>query len=95
MAAESQWVRAALNQESTNFLDFVKAQLASGDEDELAGEQGRESVTFHELLPPTEHTKIVAAQAFLHVLVLAGKGLLRVEQEVGYGPIRMEVAAGA
>lgn len=97
-AAESQWVRAALDQESTNFLDFVKAQLAGGDDDDdddLAGEQGRASVAFHELLPPSRHTRIVAAQAFLHVLVLAGKGLLQVEQEVGYGPIRMEVAAGA
>ncbi|MCJ1249630.1 hypothetical protein MMC30_006856 [Trapelia coarctata] len=94
-AAESQWVRAALDQESTNFFDFVKAQLGGGDADEMGEEQGRESIAFQELLPPSQHTKIVAAQAFLHVLVLAGKGLLHVQQIVGYGPIHMGVAAGA
>ena len=94
-AAESQWVRAALDQESTNFFDFVKAQLGGRDDDELGGEQGRESIAFQELLPPTQHTKVVAAQAFLHVLVLAGKGLLQVQQDVGYGPIYLGVAAGA
>lgn len=93
-AAESQWVRATLDQESTNFFEFVKAQLGGGDDDEL-GEQGRESIAFQELLPPTQHTKIVAAQAFLHVLVLVGKGLLHVQQDVGFGPIYMGVAAGA
>ena len=90
-------MRAALDQESTNFLDFVRAELAVevSDDGELAEEQEVKSVAFHDLLPPREHTKVVAAQAFLHVLVLAGKGLMSVRQEVGYGPIRMEISAGA
>ena len=97
-AGESQWVRAALDAESNNFLEFVKAQVAEtlGDleEDELAGEpdQGR-SISFEGLLPPTQHTKIVAAQALLHVLALATKGLMDVQQDEGYGAIDLKLPA--
>ena len=99
-AAQSQWVKAALDQESTNFLDFVKAELATieGDEedDELGGTTAQiKSVSFHRLLPPSLHSKTVAAQAFHHVLALATKGLLKVKQEVGYGPIELAVVTGS
>lgn len=102
-AAQSQWVQETLGQESTNFLAFVEAELARApasaddDEDELGGEARapRTSINFHELLPPAQHSKIVAAQAFHHVLTLANKGLLIVDQVVGYGPIRMLVANNA
>ena len=100
-AMQSQWVKAALDQESTNFLDFVKAELAATEEaedgdDELGGTVAQlKKVSFHQLLPPSQHSKIVAAQAFHHVLALATKGLLKVEQEVGYGPIELAIAAGS
>lgn len=100
-AAQSQWLKATLNQESTNFLEFVKAQIetrpagAREDEGELAGDEAEESVViFEKLLPPGEHSKLVAAQAFHHILALATKGLVRVEQDVGYGPIRLGIRAG-
>jgi len=91
-AAQSQWQRAALDGESVNFLDFVKAQLeendatAAGDEedDELRG-----SITFDALLPPQSNTCIVAAQALLHVLSLGTKNLLTVGQVEAFGAIML------
>ena len=63
-AGQSQWMRATLNQEAHNFLDFVKAEIttlaanASDDEDELSGNGvSRSSVSFERLLPPTQHSK--------------------------------------
>jgi meiotic recombination protein REC8 len=93
-ADESQWMSGVLAQESRNFLEYVKTELDTrkgGDEDELLG---GEFITFDELLPPTQHTKIVAAQAFHHLLALATRGLLQVKQDVGYEPIQMSVVAG-
>ncbi|MCJ1384907.1 hypothetical protein MMC17_008025 [Xylographa soralifera] len=98
-AAQSQWVRETLDRESTNFLDFIKAEIAATsarvneDDDELAGDSNisKDSISFHELLPPAQHSKIVAAQAFHHMLALANKGLLSVDQTVGYGPIKVAV----
>lgn len=103
-AAESQWMRATLDQESSNFLEFVKTEIAAkplaaaveGEEDELAFETttAKQSTFFEELLSPESHSKAVAAQGLLHVLALATKGLLRVEQKEHYGAIEMEVAVG-
>ena len=99
-AAESQWMRATLDQESNNFLEFVKVEIAAkpvpaADEegDELAGETKR-SMFFGELLPPEKHTRTVAAQGLHHVLALATKGLLRVQQGEHYGAIALEVVGG-
>lgn len=88
-----QWVKAALDQESSNFMEFLKAELynqpdhaGSNVEVELA-EDTQKRITFAQLLPPAQHSKLVAAQAFLHVLTLATKGLLQIKQDVGRGPI--------
>ena len=97
-AAESQWIRATLDRESNNFLEFVKAEIA-------AKEQRREdvpegavdagvNVNFEELLPPSQHSKIVASQALLHVLSLATKGLVSVQQRVAFGSIAIRTPAG-
>ena len=94
VAAESQWMRATLDKESGNFLDFVKTEiegrrLALGvAEEEFAEPTGLpNAVLFENLLPPFQHTKIVAAQALHHVLALATKGLIDVQQDMAYGPI--------
>jgi len=99
-AAESQWLRATLDQESNNFLEFVKVEIAAKplppaaeEEDELAGATKR-SMFFGELLPPERHTKTVAAQGLHHVLALATKGLLRVQQREHYGAIALQVVGG-
>ena len=93
-AADSQWLRSTLNQETSNFLAFLKAQITilpspeDGEEDELAGpSQPKASISFEELLPPQQNTKIVAAQALYHVLSLATKTLITVEQDPADGPI--------
>ena len=94
VAAQSQWVRDVLDQESGNFLGFVttaiedKARQGEG-EAEAEGEGAEataanvhaKDVTFEELLPPEKHSHIVAAQAFLHVLSLANRGVLSTSQE--------------
>lgn len=80
-AQESQWVRVTLDQESSNFLEFLAAETETV-----------QNVTFEQLLPPEDHTKIVAAQGFLHILALATKGLIKVEQSEGYGDIRVAMA---
>lgn len=100
--AKSQWMRAALDAESNNFLEFVKTEVATkaaraaGGENDLpgAGVAGPDSVLFEDLLPPAQNTTTVAAQALLHVLALATKGMLHVEQEEHYGPIGLGLVAG-
>lgn len=105
-AAKSQWMRAALDAESNNFLDFVETEIATkaaraagGEEAEAddlpgAGVAGPDSVFFEDLLPPARNTTTVAAQALLHVLALATKGMLHVEQQEHYGPIGLGLVAG-
>lgn len=94
--AQSQWVRDVLDQESGNFLGFVRTAIEDKAREErgvgmeiegegeeqaaVAGVEGKE-VSFAELLPPEKHSSIVAAQAFLHVLSLANRGVLSTRQE--------------
>ena len=99
-AADSQWVRSTLNQEASNFLAFVEAKITEipipedEEEDELAGQaQPKVSVAFEEMLPPQENTKIVAAQALYHVLALATKGLINVEQSPADSQIDISLPA--
>lgn len=71
--ADSQWVRQQLDLESVNFLDFVSAGIGE-----------RRGMAFAELLPPEANTHVVAAQGLLHVLTLASKGVLWVEQDEAF-----------
>lgn len=99
-AADSQWVRSTLNQEANNFLTFVQSKIGEipaleDEEDELSGDgQPRESVTFEALLPPAQNTKVVASQALYHVLALATKGLLHVEQNLPDERINLSIPPG-
>lgn len=97
-AAQSQWQRAALDGESVNFLAFIKAGIEQADgfrEDTAPGdevdEQLRGTVDFETLLPPESNSKVVAAQAMLHMLTLGTKNMVSVEQEEAFGPISMRV----
>ena len=94
-------MRATLNREAVNFLDFVKAEItalpvhASDDDAELSRDGPPSfSVSFERLLPPTQHSKIVAAQALHHLLALATKSLITVRQDSPYGSIDLSLAAG-
>ena len=107
-AAQSQWIAAALDSESRNFLDFLDAQIKAqapaaaapaaaeeADDEDEAGETPKPTATFEDILPPAEHSRVVAAQAFLHVLTLASKSLVRVDQEEGFGEIQLAIAVEA
>ena len=99
-AMQSQWIAAALDSESRNFLDFLDAQIQAqaptvAAEGEEAGETPKPTATFEGLLPPGEHTRVVAAQAFLHVLSLASKNLVKVKQEEDFGDIELSIAVDA
>lgn len=61
---------------------------------------GRRWITFEELADPATHTKAIAAQAFLHVLSLASKDAVAVEQDgaahnVPFGTIRVGIPMSA
>lgn len=91
-AASSQWVKDALDRESGNFFEYVRNTISekAGDElggddlDELGGGEGHneKSVTFEKLFDPKQNSAIVAAQAFYHILTLATKARVWVEQDV-------------
>jgi meiotic recombination protein REC8, fungi type len=94
-AAQSQWVAATLENEAYNFLTFVSTKIQEnlpeeGAEDDGGGHEA--CILFDELLPPTQNSSIVGAQALLHLLALATKGLLEIHQETPFGDIQISVA---
>lgn len=98
-AQGTQWVRDALARESMNFLEFVRSRLEEGQQDELADDgdtadlpmggmfRNNDEIGFEALFPPQSNSVMVAAQAFHHVLTLATKNLLAVNQEEPFGEI--------
>ena len=97
-AMQSQWIKATLDQEAHNFLEFVKTEISAvpaptnEDEDELSGDgQPKVSVQFEQLLPPARHTRVVASQALHHILALASKNLVNVKQTEAFGPIDLSL----
>ncbi|KAI1007849.1 hypothetical protein K3495_g384 [Podosphaera aphanis] len=78
-ASTSQWVHETLHKESENFLGFVQNAIsikAANGSDSIRAK----SLTFLELFDPRKNSRIVAAQAFYHVLSLATKQHLWVDQ---------------
>jgi len=101
-AAASEWVRDVLDRESVNFFDYVCNMISEkyGDDLVLAElNEGDKNVTFEELFHPNTNSKMVAAQAFYHVLSLATKNRVRVTQDVKkemfkpFGDIRIGILA--
>lgn len=93
-AAQSQWQRATLDGESANFLDFVRTAVeSSGENNFQSNKDVIGSVDFGTLLPPHQ-SRIVAAQAFLHLLTLGSRGMVKVKQEKAFGTISMGVVIG-
>lgn len=74
-AGDSQWMREALDRESLNFLDYLRKARDEG----LADGEGL--VGFSALFVPENNSRVVASQAFLHVLGLATKGLIAAKQD--------------
>lgn len=100
-AAQSQWVRTALDVESGNFLEFVRAGVRGRiqDQEQYIGVEEEETdvraedvqVLFEELLPPERNTRVVAASGLLHVLSLASRGLVKVKQEAAFSNIEISI----
>lgn len=84
-AGNTQWLAEALETESYNFLEFVKNTATEIEIDEVMRHPGDKTwVGFEKMFPTGRSTnKVVAAQAFYHVLSLATKNLLGVNQEGG------------
>lgn len=99
-AGQSQWQRTALDCESVHFLEFVQTGIEEMDQARDQAQMGDEedetlkgSIDFETLLPPASHSRVVAAQALLHVLALGTKNLLSVEQDEPFGSITMRAIA--
>jgi len=82
-AGSSQWLREALDKESNNFFDYVKNTIEEKQHDENPMEEVEDHITFEELFNVKDNSHIVAAQAFYHVLCLATKRKVWVEQDMG------------
>ena len=63
-----------LDPESANFVEFVKQHAHQKEKD--GG-----SIMFSQLLPPNKTSHAVATEGLMHVLTLATKGVLKVDQE--------------
>ncbi|KAM0276027.1 hypothetical protein ACHAQH_007152 [Verticillium albo-atrum] len=95
-ADSSQWMRGTLDAVSKDFLQYAVAQAKkTGRAIDRDGKGPQRWVEFEELARPGEHTKIVAARAFYHVLTLGTKNLIALQQEgqdtKPFGIIRMGV----
>ncbi|KAI9809291.1 MAG: hypothetical protein M1825_002582 [Sarcosagium campestre] len=99
-AEGTQVLREALDRESFNFLEFVKTNLDLANDpgqgqwqgvvdDDNIGEVSKAYIAFDEIIRPKEQSTIVAAQALHHVLSLASRNLLIVQQDEDYGEIRL------
>lgn len=86
-AGHDDWIDGALRKEEERFLDFVDAEMERS---------GKTEITFEQLVPTETNNQIVAAQAFLHVLGLASKGVLEVTQDEGFcAPIQLSTPMAA
>ncbi|KAK9345461.1 Rec8 like protein-domain-containing protein [Lipomyces starkeyi] len=74
---------STLERDSRNFFDYVMMKM-----DTL----GTNILTFDNILDTQDCTAAVAAQGLMHVLALAGAGVLSVHQRLSYGPIDVRLA---
>ena len=88
--AESQSMHSKLDHESGNFLEFVGTAITQRNAALPETAEEHQDITFAALLPPAENTRVVAAQAMLHILNLATCDMLNVAQEDSYGAIQLK-----
>lgn len=95
-------VREALSAEGENFFAFVSEAIVEKRERELARMAQEldvhqdevasvEMITFDELLPPDETSKMIACQGFLMLLSLGTKGMLNVEQPSAFDDMTLKL----
>ncbi|KAK1445944.1 hypothetical protein CMEL01_10187 [Colletotrichum melonis] len=93
---DSQWMRSMLDTASGEFLRWTEEEAKkTGQIKEGDAKKYRRWVDFDNLIEPTKQNHVVAAQAFYHVLALATKDAITVEQHVAdlqpFGSIRIGV----
>ncbi|KAL1792695.1 hypothetical protein ACET3X_009202 [Alternaria dauci] len=100
-------VREALSTEGKNFITFVNERILEkrewgptdlehmSDVFETEPAAKIESITFEELLPPAENTKMIACQGFMMVLDLGSKDMLDVQQPQYLGGISLKLTGKA
>ncbi|EFQ32753.1 hypothetical protein CGRA01v4_09306 [Colletotrichum graminicola] len=91
---DSQWMRSTLDTASEEFLQWIQEEAQKTGQVKLGDDkENRRWVKFEELIEPAKQNHVVAAQAFHHVLSLATKNAISVEQQVDnmqpFGPIRI------
>jgi meiotic recombination protein REC8, fungi type len=85
--------------DSYSGLDTASQQFLNYIVDQMGGESASaaaKSITFEDIANPSVHSHAVAAQAFLHVLSLATKGIVSVQQtgsemHMPYGDIHIHI----
>ena len=90
--ARHSWQQDVIDQESRNFQEFVERAIEEKRRTQGLGspEEGFIMIDFYELLPPESNSRIIAAQAFLHVLSLASKSMIIAVQKAAYEPIGLQ-----
>ncbi|KAF2847713.1 hypothetical protein T440DRAFT_500908 [Plenodomus tracheiphilus IPT5] len=100
-------VRDAVSAEGANFLTFVMGAIAGKRKDIQAATENMsdalpadaasnvDEITFEELLPPRENSKLVACQGLMMVLGLGNKGMLNIQQSEHLGEINLQVTPQA
>ncbi|EPS36915.1 hypothetical protein H072_9494 [Dactylellina haptotyla CBS 200.50] len=76
-----QLVEETLEKEYRSFLNYLESQAAQKYRTEGANSGTLPFITFEELVSPSHNLSTVAAQAFHHILALATRGSIRVEQD--------------
>ncbi|GAB0135593.1 hypothetical protein EsDP_00003926 [Epichloe bromicola] len=72
---------AGLDISSQDFLDYVTGQVHHHGIPRSNSHEGQRWIDFERLASPAVHSKVVAAQAFLHILSLVTKNVISVEQD--------------
>ncbi|KAK1985403.1 Rec8 like protein-domain-containing protein [Colletotrichum cereale] len=90
----SQWMRSTLDTASEEFLRWTEEEAKkTGQAKEGDAKENRRWVEFEDLIEPAKQNHVVATQAFYHVLSLATKNAVSVEQQVDdaqpFGRIRI------
>ncbi|KAF6829387.1 rad21 rec8 n terminal domain-containing protein [Colletotrichum musicola] len=92
----SQWSRPTMDAESQAFLEWIEGENKTmGKAREGDAKKNRRWIDFEQLARPGREGHVVASQAFYHVLVLATKDRISVEQDAEnfrpFGTIRIGV----
>ncbi|KAJ2906033.1 putative sister chromatid cohesion protein [Zalerion maritima] len=74
-------MKAALGREGLSFLNFLEELARVHGERRKGDEEGHFWIQLEDILQAPDNTRAVAAPAFLHVLTLKSKDVIKVEQE--------------